>query len=99
MSLAGWASHFSELCSLLECSERHHGTASAQFSDSMVERFELAIHSCISIVHGLENPSVSLESMSSLKSSLHELIQYLRSLLDKWKEYRDLLDSNSFNSS
>ena len=45
MSLAGWASHFRELHSLLESSERHYGIANAQFSDNMVERFELAIHS------------------------------------------------------
>ena len=96
MSLAGWASHFRELHSLLESSERHYGTANAQFSDNMIERFELAIHSCSSIIASLDS---SGQTIFDLKNSLNELTEYMRSLLDKWKEYRDILDSNLFDSS
>lgn len=97
-----WSSHFLEVNSLLLAAERQYGIASASYSDHFIERFEVAIRSCSSILHGLENPPVSLNDaeqsiLGDIKGSIRHLIVELRSLLRRWGEYRDLLDSHYQN--
>lgn len=98
MSLENWTSHFQEVDSLLRYAERQYGIANASLSDHMIERFELSIQSCTSIMNEFVNPSVSLteEEKSALddcKGSLGDLLSNLRFLLDKWKEYRGVCNS------
>ena len=104
MSVESWISYFQEVSSLLETAETRFGIASANLADHLIERFELAIQSCSTIVACLDNPSASLNSDEQLivtgyKREIDELIGCLRSLLDQWKEYRMLLDSTSFGFS
>ena len=101
MSVESWVSFFQELSSLLETSERRFGIANSVLADHLIERFELAVQSCTTIVASLDNPSSSLNYteeaiITGYKTEIEELIGHLRSLLDRWKEYRTLLDSTSF---
>ena len=100
MSIGGWISFFQEVSSLIETSERHFGIASSSLADHLTERFELAVQSCEYIVACLDNPSVTLNDdeqsiVAGYKREVDELIGWLRSHLDQWKDYRMLLDSTS----
>ena len=101
MSVESWISFFRELSSLLETAERRFGIANSVLADHLVERFELAVQSCTTIVANLDSPSASLSHaeqsiITVYKTEIEQLIGHLRSLLDQWKEYRMLLDSTSF---
>ena len=79
----------------MKTAERHYSVADADFSGYMIERLELAIQSCQTV----SACSVSLDEteqtvIDDYKGSVEELIGHLRSLLDKWKEYRTLFRLN-----
>lgn len=99
MSLAAWDSYFNEMDSLLVTAERQYGVASASFTDYTIERFELAIQSTGNIIGCLENVTRMISSEQSIyqgyKQDLDQLLSQLRFLLDQWKNYKMLLDSNS----
>ena len=101
MSVESWISFFQEVSSLLETSERRFGIANSVLADHRIERFELAVQLCTTIVASLDNPSSSLNHteqaiITGYKTKIKELVGHLRSLLDQWKEYRTLLDSTCF---
>ena len=47
------ASLFQEVVSLVTAGERYYGVCNANYSDYMIERFELSVQSCETIVNGL----------------------------------------------
>ena len=101
MSLESWTTYFRELNDLLVVSERQYGTANVRFAEYMIERFELALQSTTSIIHCLESITLTPNERSSIqdyKESIQQLKNHIRFLLDKWKEYRTLLDSTSRNT-
>ena len=101
MSVESWISFFREVSGLLLTAERRFGIANSILADHLIERFELAVQSCTTIVGSLGSPSASLDHaeqsiVADYKTEIEQLIGHLRSLLDQWKEYRMLLDSTSF---
>ena len=101
MSVERWISYFQEVSGLLETAERHFGIVDSVLPDHLIERFELAIQSCTSIVACLEDPSASLSHaeqsvITGYKTEIEQLTSHLRSLLDHWRGYRMLLESTSF---
>ena len=62
----------------------------------MIERLELSIQSCQSIANGLS--SIADGSIAEYQQYVDQLIELLRSLLDEWKEYQMILDSNTHHS-
>jgi DNA-binding transcriptional regulator YbjK len=100
-----WTSYFSELGNLLRDSNRQYGIASANLTEHFMERFELAVQSCTSVVGFLEN--VELLSLTQHEQSvaqeyldlLRQLCGRLRFLLDQWKEYGASLESSTRSNS
>ena len=95
MSLQNWTAYFEELNSLLLNSERHYGTADLSQADYLIERFELAVQTCSSIIDGLVNPSIPIEAeeqivLADCIASIRELVTVIRSLSAKWHEYRQI---------
>ena len=99
MVLERWIGFFREIIDLVNIGERHYGVASANYSDYMVERLELAIQSCQAIANGLSvassNVSNNEESVTEYKDCIEQLVELLRGLLDQWKEYHLILESSS----
>jgi len=100
MALERWQAFFQEVVSLVTAGERHYGVCNANYSDYMIERFELSIQSCETIVNGLSTVLSNAErAVTEYKEYIDQLIELLRILLDQWKEYRTLLDSNLHHTS
>ena len=104
MALDKWRAFFREVIDLVNTGERHYGVTNASYLDYMVERLDLAIQSCQVIGNGLSmsvatNSTVSggEDSVAQYKDYIDQLIELLRVLLDQWKEYQMILDSNSHN--
>ena len=99
MALERWTGFSREIMDLVNIGERHYGVANANYSDCMVERLELAIHSCQAIANGLSvassNVSSDEESVTEYKDCIEQLVELLRGLFDQWKEYQLNLESNS----
>ena len=94
MALERWQAFFREVLSLVTAGERHYGVCNANYSDYMIERFELSIQSCETIVNGLSVLSNAERAITEYKEYIDQLIELLRILLDQWKDYRTLLGSN-----
>ena len=98
-----WVSYFQEVNSLLETAERHFDIADSVLADHLIERFELAVQSCKTIVACLDGSDSLTDAERSVitgfKREIEQLIGYWRSLLDQWKEYRMLLESTSIGFS
>ena len=71
--------------------------SNANYCDHMIERLELSIQSCQSIANGLS--SIADGSIAEYQQYVDQLIELLRSLLDEWKEYQMILDSNTHHVS
>lgn len=99
MALERWTGFFREVIDLVNTGERRYGVANTNYSDYMVERLELAIQSCQAIANGLSVASSDVssdeESVTEYKECIEQLVELLRGLLDQWKEYQLILESNS----
>ena len=96
MSLEKWRSFFQEVAAMVTTAERHYGVCNANYGDHMIERLELSIQSCQSIANGLS--STADGSIAEHQQYVDQLIELLRSLLDEWKEYQMILNSNTHHS-
>lgn len=98
--MEGWVSYFRELSSVLRTAERQYGVADANFSEYIVERFELAIQSSASVSRSLDNVQVELlavgeeNAIEQCRQALQQLSGHLHFLLHQWREYQALLDSS-----
>ena len=88
-----WGTFFDEISQLLTGADRQYGVANQQYTQYILERLELCTHACrilrecIASVHGDE-------TLASHLHSLDELLECLRTIRNKWLEYRDLLHSD-----
>lgn len=85
MEISGWTEFFEEIIRLVESSERQFGAASSGYCDYTIERLELCITACSSIIDCMERSSQSdLEHCTLL---LSRLLQCLYSMVNKWEDY------------
>ena len=96
MAQERWRAFFEEIVGMVTTGERHFGICNANYCDHMIERIELSIQSCQAITNTLS--SVTDGSIAECKQSIDQLIDLLQTLLDEWKEYQMLLDSNAHHS-
>ena len=89
---SSWKAHFDEIQRLLESSRRHYGIANSNFTDMTIERLNFSIQSVVAMKNAIEG---HISALSDYKAYLDSLNSSLRSVLTKWKEYRNVLDSTS----
>jgi len=94
MALETWRSFFQEIANLATTGERHYGVCNANYCNYMIERIELSIQSSQTIVAGLSSVDARQNNIAEITGYLEQLIELLRSLLDEWKDYQMVLDSN-----
>ena len=52
-----WTAYFEELSNLIKTTERRYGIADISISEYLIERLDLAVRSCESILVIFENPT------------------------------------------
>ena len=76
MALERWQAFFQEVVSLVTAGERHYGVCNANYSDYMIDRFELSIQSCEIIVNGL------YVVLSNAERAVKEYKEYIDQLIE-----------------
>ena len=94
-----WSRFFHTLSRFIEGAERQYGVANQDFAEYVLERLELCIQTCSNLGDHMLSDSDQLEEEEVLlviehKETLFGLIECLRSLQQRWMEYRDILDAS-----
>ena len=88
----GWTTFFEEVFHLTEGAERQYGIANVSYSDYVVERLELTINTCSSMLDCV-NGSAEQE-LEECSSQLSHLLKCLHIMQKKWEEYKDCLEAD-----
>ena len=88
-----WTAYFEELSNLIKTTGRRYGIADISISEYLIERLDLAVRSCESILVIFENPT-NLQLLTNdevpivqeCKEDIKELSGCLRQLLEQWKD-------------
>lgn len=89
-----WGSYFDEIIRLLEEAERQYGIANQSYTEYVLERLEVCVHTCRN-VRGQLTPGYSAGRLQWYQAVFDDLILCLQSIRRKWEEYKDILDSGS----
>ncbi len=92
--VSGWSDFFQEIITLVDGSERQYGIANLNYSEYIIERLELSINTCSSLVEAITNSAVGSE-LEECRKSLTELIQCLQTSRQRWGKYKDYLEGPS----
>ena len=89
-----WTSHFEEMGRFLEELERQYGSCNHRYTEYALSRLELCIQTSLTLQGTIATRIQSMtEEVQEICDALNELVDSLRRILSKWREYQDILDS------
>ena len=88
--LRGWTNFFTQLSSFLVSCERHYGLANKQYTEYAIERLSQQCQSVQAILDPIRRAASA--DLSSLSTSLTQLLEHLHAILNQWEQYSDTLD-------
>ena len=88
--LRGWTNFFTQLSSFLVSCERHYGLANQQYTEYAIERLSQQCQSVQAILDSIRRAASA--DLSSLCTSLTQLLEHLHAILNQWEQYSDTLD-------
>ena len=88
--LRGWTNFFTQLSSFLVSCERHYGLANQQYTEYAIERLSQQCQSIQAILDPIRRAASA--DLSSLCTSLTQLLEHLHAILNQWEQYSDTLD-------
>ena len=83
MELSGWSAFFAEIVALSEGAERQYGIANLNYSEYMIERLELCITTCSSVLEIITSSTAAME-LQECTSCLRQLVECLERLHCRW---------------
>ena len=101
MSMNNWSRYFEEVSEFLQGAERQYGIANDAYTDYVLMRLEICIHTCSTLVDHLQGgnlPHLEEEELSILnqhRTLLHDLVEALKTLWVKWQSYKEVLESST----
>ena len=84
MSMNNWSRYFEEVSEFLRGAERQYGIANDAYTDYVLERLEICIHTCSTLLdhlHGGNLPHLEEEDLPILdqhRTLLHDLVEALK---------------------
>lgn len=95
--LTEWTRYFGDIIEFLRGADRQYGVANELFSDYVVERLDLCISTCTSVIDHLV-PSGTIDSdeaaiVAEYKSEACHLLDCLKDIQLQWREYREVIDA------
>ena len=101
MSMNNWSRYFEEVSEFLRGAERQYGIANDTYTDYVLERLEICIHTCSTLLDHLQGgnlPHLEEEELPILdqhQTLLHGLVEALKTLWVKWQSYKQVLESGN----
>lgn len=101
MSMNNWSRYFEEVSEFLRGAERQYGIANDAYTDYVLERLEICIHTCSTLLDHLQGgnlPHLEEEELPILdqhRTLLHDLVEALKTLWVKWQSYKEFLESGN----
>ena len=86
-----WGTFFDKISQLLTGADWQYGVANQQYTHYILECLELCTHVCRILRERIASIDGD-ETLTSYVHSLDELLECLRTIRNKWLEYKDLLD-------
>ena len=96
MSMNNWSRYFEEVSEFLQGAERQYGIANDAYTDYVLERLEICIHTCSTLLDHLQGgnlPHLEEEELPILgqhQTLLHDLVEALKTLWVKWQSYKEV---------
>ncbi len=94
MEINGWSDFFAKIIALCEGAERQHGIANLSYSEYIIERLELCITTCSSVLEVITSSTTAVE-LQECTSSLKQLIECLQRLYRRWDGYKSFLEGSA----
>ena len=104
-SMEGWSRYFEDISHFLEGAERQYGIANESFTEYVLEQLELCIRTCTTLTEHLDSEAVpnldegEVAIIEDYLSTLLGLLHCLRSLRQKWVEYKGIIEATSHDFS
>ena len=91
-----WGSYFYEIVHLLEAAERQYGIANQQYTQYVLQSFEICLQTCRNL-RGQITPNDATGRLVWYLDAIDELISCIQLIRRKWEEYQIILDSGSYS--
>ena len=85
-----WTKFFEEVASLLQELNRQYGVGNLSYASYALERLEVCLSSCRSLISALNSVNSSSEALCN---DLGELVTCLTAIRAQWLQYIEVLDS------